>query len=424
MPLLPPPKAVHHRTKCAPPISKTRALLLLSLLLPIAKAQQPPLQPTAQTLGQDLLQASGSTGLVLVVLRDNETYLGGFGETAPNSGQRPTADSLLRLCSLTKIFTTDLLLKLQADHLVRLDTPLQSLAPPQAVVPQRLSREITLGDLATHTAGLPREAGIAPRATPHFTFPDYAQRWAWLPRQHLRTTPGTAAAYSNIGFDLLADALESAARQPYPRLLAARTLTQLGLHETTFTPTPAQCSRLLVSAHDQGPCTSTLASDGSGGLYSTPRDMVPWLRYLLNTQPPAAQAVYLDPTRLTSVQGLDHGGDPTGIGLGWIHILAPGDALNPPTEIVEKTGGGAGFLTYIALNRAHRIAIFVAATDGAVETHLNLFHAANDLLLNLAGLPPLPPEPPRPAPKPHPKHARRPAHAVPGISRKVQNTRH
>jgi hypothetical protein len=83
-------------------------------------------------------------------------------------------------------------------------------------------------------------------------------------------------------------------------------------------------------------------------------------------------------------KGVDHAGEPTGVGLGWIHILP----IDSPSHIVEKTGGGAGFETYIAINHSRRTAIFLAATEGSVDTHLNLFNAANKLLLALAGLPP------------------------------------
>jgi D-alanyl-D-alanine-carboxypeptidase/D-alanyl-D-alanine-endopeptidase len=70
--------------------------------------------------------------------------------------------------------------------------------------------------------------------------------------------------------------------------------------------------------------------------------------------------------------------------------------VDSPSHIIEKTGGGAGFETYVAINHSRRTAIFLAATDGSVDTHLNLFNAANKLLLALAGLPPLPPPPAKP----------------------------
>jgi D-alanyl-D-alanine-carboxypeptidase/D-alanyl-D-alanine-endopeptidase len=339
--------------------------------------------------------------MVLVVVRGDQVFFRGYGETAPNSHQLPAPDSLLRLCSLTKIFTTDVLTKLVADNTLQLHDPLQRYAPSGTIVPRR-TRPITLADLATHTSGLPRELGNAPPNTPHFSFPDYRTRWRWLPNQRLRSTPGTAALYSNVAFDFLSDALASAAHKQYASLLAERTLNPLHMQHTTFFPNPEQCRHLLISAHEDGACGVTEATAGSSGLYSTAADMTIWLKYLLRNggtgiaaQDVSAQAVYILPPNLISQKGLDHAGEPTGVGLGWIHIL-PSDS---PSHIVEKTGGGAGFETYIAINHSRRTAIFLAATDGPVDTHLNLFNAANKLLLAVAGLPPLPQPPTKTAGK-------------------------
>jgi D-alanyl-D-alanine-carboxypeptidase/D-alanyl-D-alanine-endopeptidase len=274
-------------------------------------------------------------------------------------------------------------------------------------VPKR-ARPITLADMATHTSGLPRELGNAPPNPPHFTFPDYRTRWRWLQSQRLRGTPGAAALYSNVAFDFLGDALQSAAHKQYAALLAERTLNPLHMQHTTFFPNAEQCGHLLVSAHDDGPCIATEATAGSSGLYSTADDMAIWLKYLLRfgrpgipAQDASAQAVYILPSNLVSQRGLDHAGEPTGVGLGWIHILS----IDSPSHILEKTGGGAGFETYIAINHSRRTAIFLAATEGSVDTHLNLFNAANKLLLAVAGLPPLPP-PAKPAAKHKHSHRR------------------
>jgi D-alanyl-D-alanine-carboxypeptidase/D-alanyl-D-alanine-endopeptidase len=386
-------------------------LFVLPLMSALAQAQPPASLPDIQSigaLGTDLFLQSGSTGMVLVVVRDDHVFFRGYGQTAPNSHQFPTQDSLLRLCSLTKIFTTDVLTKLVADKTVRLDDPLQRYAPAGTVLPKRV-RPITLADMATHTSGLPRELGNAPPNTPHFTFPDYRTRWRWLQNQRLRSTPGTAALYSNVAFDFLGDALQSAAHKQYAALLAERTLNPLHMQHTTFFPNAEQCRHLLVSAHEDGLCTATEATAGSSGLYSTAADMAIWLEYLLRTgrlgipaQNASAQAVYILPSNLVSQKGLDHAGEPTGVGLGWIHILS----IDSPSHILEKTGGGAGYQTYIAINHSRRTAIFLAATDGSVDTHLNLFNAANKLLLAVAGLPPLPPPPPKPAAKHRHAHRR------------------
>jgi D-alanyl-D-alanine-carboxypeptidase/D-alanyl-D-alanine-endopeptidase len=259
-------------------------------------------------------------------------------------------------------------------------------------------KPITLLDLATHTSGLPRELGMAPADTPHFTYPDFDTRWRWLPDQHLRSVPGTAALYSNLAFDFLADALQDATHRQYAALLADRTLKPLHMWNTTFFPSAEQCNRLLAGVRYQGPCTATEETDGSSGLYSTAADMTIWLKYLLGSdsadvpaQSAAAQAIYIEPAKLRRQRGLDHAGEPTGVGLGWIHIL-PTDS---PSTIVQKTGGGAGFETYIAINHERRTAIFLAATDGRYNTHFRLYRGANELLLAVAGLPPLPPPPPK-----------------------------
>ena len=381
-----------------------RTVLVFLFVLPFlsAQAQTPAVLPDIQTaaaLGEELFLQSGTTGMVLVVVRDNQVFVRGYGQTAPNSNQLPTQDSLLRLCSLTKIFTADVLTKLVADKTVRLDDTLQLYAPHGVIVPQR-DHPITLANLATHTSGLPRELGNPPPNASHFTFPDYRSRWRWLPNQRLRTSPGTAALYSNLAYDFLGDALQAAAHKQYAALLAERTLNPLHMRQTTFFPNAEQCKHLLVSAHENGPCAVTEATAGSSGLYSTASDMAIWLKYLLGTgapgipaQAPAAQAIYILPSELVSQKGLDHAGKPTGVGLGWIHLL-PADS---PSHIIEKTGGGAGFESYIAINQSRHTAIFLSATDGLVDTHLNLFNAANKLLLAVAGLPPLPAPTTKPA---------------------------
>src|SRR5580700_4566259 len=115
-------------------------LFVLPLMSAFAQTQPPaslPDIPSIRALGTDLFLQSGSTGMVLVVVRNNQVFFQGYGETAPGSHQLPTADSMMRLCSLTKIFTTDLLVKLVNDKTVRLDDPLQRFAPPHIVVPRR-----------------------------------------------------------------------------------------------------------------------------------------------------------------------------------------------------------------------------------------------------------------------------------------------
>ena len=369
-------------------------------------AQQPLSLADAAQRGESIFEQSAVTGMVLVVVRNHEVLIKGYGETAPASGHIPDASSEVRLCSVSKVLTADLLTRLTAEGKVSLTDPLQRYAPPHKQVPEGAgAAPITLLDLATHTSGLPREVSSYPRKTPHFTFPDYAYRWAWLPKQQLKTPPGTAALYSNIGFDLLGDALANASGEPYAQLLHERLLQPLDMWDTTLFPSADQCARLLQGSKDQGPCTSTEASGASGGVYSTPTDMVKLLQYLLlvqgvPAQPAPAQTVYLNPLQLKSIEGLSHAGDPTGIGLAWIQLGEPATQ----SALIEKTGGGAGFTTYVALNANRQTGIFVAATWGHGDAKVDLFQESNNLLAALANVPPVPPRqrPVRRAPRHHP----------------------
>ncbi|WP_420236430.1 D-alanyl-D-alanine-carboxypeptidase/endopeptidase AmpH [Telmatobacter bradus] len=364
-------------------------LFALGLASGFAQSATPVDLSNASALGNELYEHSGATGMVIVLVHNDKVFIEGYGETAPRSHQTPTADSMVRLCSITKIFTTDLLTKLALDHTVTLNDPLQKYAPTGFTVPMH-KQPVTLLNLATHTAGLYREVGYPPDGTPHFTYPDYATRWNWLEHQSLRSTPGTAAAYSNVGFDLLSDALSDAAHEPYATLLHERTLTPLRMWHTTFYPSPEQCANLLVSAQSQGPCTATGNTSGSGGLYSTAGDMAHWLKYQLGTGGPgfpvqaaAAQQPYINADDLVRASGLDYAGKPSGIGLGWLHLLSPDN----PSHLVEKDGGGAGYLTYIALHPASHTGLFVAMTIGRNGYHANLFKASNELLYKLTGAP-------------------------------------
>jgi D-alanyl-D-alanine-carboxypeptidase/D-alanyl-D-alanine-endopeptidase len=55
-----------------------------------------------------------------------------------------------------------------------------------------------------------------------------------------------------------------------------------------------------------------------------------------------------------------------------------------------KTGGGAGFETYIALSPARQTGIFLAVTDGKGHPQGNFFEEGNNLLAALANVPPIP----------------------------------
>jgi len=339
-----------------------------------------------------IFYGSGATGMAMVVIDGNQRVFRSFGETRPGNNVRPQLDSVIRIASLSKLMTSEMLVKLLDQGRVRLDDPLSKYAPPGARVPTYQGAPITLVNLATHTSALPREqpGGAAHRSV--FVWPTREQRWSWLSTAQLRTAPGTQASYSNLAFDLLADALSKAAGKPYPQLFEEQITRPLGVKDTTFTPSPDQCKRLMVAEKGASPCDNTLAAIGSGGVYSTPGDMMRWMQqflssdfYTRNSQADRMQTLIYPRNQLTKVVGMDVPGKADALGLGWVY-MAPKEGR---PGIIQKTGGGGGFITYMAMVPQQNVGVFVVMTRSPLTRFTNMSDGANDLVSELSSNKPL-----------------------------------
>jgi len=334
-----------------------------------------------------IFYGSGATGMAMVVIDGNQRVFRSFGETRPGNNVRPQLDSVVRIASLSKLMTSEMLVKLLDQGRVRLDDPLSKYAPPGARVPTYQGTPITLVNLATHTSALPREQPGGAAVRPVFVWPTREQRWNWLATAKLKSAPGTQAAYSNLAFDLLADALARAAGKPYPQLFEEQITRPLGMKDTTFTPSPDQCKRLMVAEKGASPCNNTLAAIGSGGVYSTPGDMMRWMQQFLSsdfyhrdTQADRMQTLIYPRERLTKVVGMDVPGKADALGLGWVY-MAPKEG-HP--GIIQKTGGGGGFITYMAMVPQHNVGVFVVITRSPLTKFTNMSDGVNDLVSELS----------------------------------------
>ena len=138
--------------------------ILIALLLPVvagpsvAHAQSPTSvdQIVAQTV-QPMLPDDGSGGVAVAVRIDGKTAFFNFG-TADRASNRPvTADDIFNLASVGKVFATTLLAQAVKQGELALDDPV-------AKYVTKLQqggdiRRVTLGQLASHTSGLPRVPG-------------------------------------------------------------------------------------------------------------------------------------------------------------------------------------------------------------------------------------------------------------------------
>ncbi|HHA3402371.1 TPA: D-alanyl-D-alanine-carboxypeptidase/endopeptidase AmpH [Salmonella enterica subsp. salamae serovar 1,4,12,[27]:b:[e,n,x]] len=343
---------------------------------------------------EHIFYGSGATGMALVVIDGNQRVFRSFGETRPGNNVRPQLDSVIRIASLTKLMTSEMLVKLLDQGTVKLNDPLSKYAPapPGAHVPTYQGTPITLVNLATHTSSLPREQPGGAAHRPVFVWPTREQRWNWISTATLKVAPGSQAAYSNLAFDLLADALATASGKPYTQLFEEKITRPLGMKDTTFTPSPDQCKRLMVAEKGASPCNNTLAAIGSGGVYSTPGDMMRWMQQYLSSdfyhrshQADRMQTLIYQRTQLKKIIGMDVPGKADALGLGWVY-MAPKDGR---PGIIQKTGGGGGFITYMAMIPQYNIGAFVVVTRSPLTRFTNMSDGINDLVTELSGNKPI-----------------------------------
>ena len=345
--------------------------------------EDPVLAEAVDLPGAIMFAGSGAPGLVLVIVKGDRSLVLGYGETEKGNKHQPDGASLLRLNSITKVFTAEVVTSLAADGKLRLSDPLQRYAGA-ARVPGFGARPISLLDLATHSAALPRDLADAPADAHPRAWPTRADRWKWLPAYKLPWEPGTVAAYSNVGFDLLADASETAGGRSYADLLASRVTSPLGMVDTGFTPNAEQCSRLMIGSGLGGPasCIDTHATGGSGGLYSTGADMALWLRHNIADKDGAltlTHAVYRPRQSLKAALGFDETGPMAGLGLGWVAVAA--DGIQP--MLLVKSGGGAGFMSYIAFAPGRDVGVFLAVNRVDFPMFMSMTKEANAIIATL-----------------------------------------
>ena len=318
--------------------------------------------PEIEPLVAELLvrHASRHVGVVVGVLGAGQTWVTGWG-TAGSDGKPPAAaDTIFEIGSVTKVFTATLLAGMVEDGLVALEDPVQRYLPAGVELPVR-GRPITLGDLATHTAGLPRLPhafflrSVRHRRNPYawFTVDDL---YAGLPATRLRREPGGRPRYSNLGYGLLGHVLALRAGRAYEELVQERICRPLGLADTCIGVPPAARRRFAQGHNRRGrpvPHWELPVLAGAGALRSTVADLLRFLRLQLGEGEPALVRA----AALTHARRVRHRG--VAVGLGWTRLPLRGTEH----ELLFHNGGTGGFRSCAGFVPATRTAVVVLSNS-------------------------------------------------------------
>ena len=213
---------------------------------------------------------------------------------AERGKRKMTPDTLFAIFSMTKTFTGAALMCAIDDGKLSLDDEVAKYLPEFADVKMKdgskPNRPLTIRHLTTHTTGWRGGTGVINRDIP---LREVARQLAARP---LSFQPGETFAYGNAWICSAAACLEIAVGKPYEVYLKERVLDPLGMKDTTFTPNAEQLTRLVCAyTSDDKPlrpaadrCVQQLVfpkakpvfPSASGGLFSTPRDMIAFSQML------------------------------------------------------------------------------------------------------------------------------------------------
>ena len=267
-----------------------------------------------------IAQAAFPDASIAVTCRGRLVVLKDFGRfTYEPRSPAVTVATVFDLASVSKaVATTTMAMILYERGLIDLEAPVVSIVPEFAGSDARRN-DVTVRMLLAHSSGLPAYEKLFLKSK---TRDELLAATCATP---LAADPGTTAKYSDIGFIILAIALERIADEGLDRFCQHEVFGPLGMTHTTFNPPAAWRASIPPTADDrtfrnriiQGEVQDENASvlggvAGHAGLFATAEDLATFAHVLLQGGRPLVRPETLAPftRRETAPEG-------TSRALGW-----------------------------------------------------------------------------------------------------------
>ncbi|OHC29404.1 MAG: serine hydrolase [Pseudomonadales bacterium RIFCSPLOWO2_02_FULL_63_210] len=326
------------------------------------------LRAQVDALAQPLIDGKRTPGMVVGVLSaDGRKQVFGYGVSDSRSGTRPSGETLFAVGSLSKGLVGNLAAMLVQDGLLDWDDDLGQLLPAGTPLSED-ARAITLLQLATHSAGLPRQP-MTPRTLGYFIeylftgnnfYRHFDQAYLLDYLADFSKPRQVAPQYSNIGYALLSHVLERRSGQSIDELAAERILGPLQLSNTSYQPQQlaGYAERARGHAGDQPkfirrgrPVPDWQFSDilhGSAALYSNADDLLDYAAAHLHGSGDAQRdAALRDSLRVRLERPRE------APAIAWIVDTIHGQQLTYQVGLV------AGYSSYLGLDSRHKTAVVV-----------------------------------------------------------------
>ncbi len=282
-------------------------------------------------------------------------FLGGE-RTGQGVRQLDNRSAVFQIGSITKVFTATLFAQeVVAGRLALEDTVARRL-PAGLRVSAKGGVEMALVQLASHASGIAhhRPPGLHRHALLHFhpdePWRDYdSGRFETYLREdlELKTVPGTAYLYSNVGMSLLGLIVSQRCGAPYETLLQERIFRPFGMRAST-TSLALVRERVIPGLKVNGkpfPNQDMAALAPSGGIYSSAEDLARFTRVEIDRVDPA---VVLTQKPVFTI------GEGEQVALGWhIYDWARG------WRTLNHNGAIGGYTASVTVDTASRRAVIV-----------------------------------------------------------------
>jgi len=189
-----------------------------------------------------LLEKHGVPGAAWAVLRGDQVVDGAAGLLSKTTGVEATADSVFQIGSITKLWTSTLVLQLVDEGLVGLDEPVRTYLPEFRIADEGAAERITVRQLLNHTAGFEgdvfTDTGVGDDCVEKYV--------ATLGEVPQLFPPGERFSYNNAGFCVLGRLVEVVRGKAFDTCLREHVITPLGLTHTATSPYEAILFRAAV----------------------------------------------------------------------------------------------------------------------------------------------------------------------------------
>ena len=334
---------------------------------------------------QELLQAkmdAAGTAASAAFIQNGELISACAVGTQDGDKEKPaTVYDLYNVGSVSKIYCTLAILKLQEMGKVALDEPVCKYLPRFKMLDERY-KQITLRMCLSHSSGLPGtdmknsfcSMWLGEEFTEHF--------FDYLSKSKLKADPGRFSVYCNDGFTLAELVVAEVSGLSFTRFVQEQITFPLGaVSACSGENNPAE--RVRIAEKDK--TVELLTVVGSGGISTDLTDCARLGYMFIEPQGLFQQESLAETAALQAASFLPAEISPN-FGLGWDRVNLQSDRFNFGDGVLLKSGGTLSFLSHLIVIPKYKLAAAISVTQDAKIDTLTTLCEMCALLLDDAGI--------------------------------------